>query len=46
MDQVKNIDATIENMEDINIIVQHKKTSWGYQYKATLATEKTKIDGE
>ena len=46
MDQVKNIYATIENMEDINIIVQHKKTSLGYQYKATLATEKTRIDGK
>ena len=46
MDQVKNIDATIENIEDINIIVQHKKTNLGYQYKATLATEKTRIDGK
>ena len=46
MDQVKNIYATIENMEDINIIVQHKKTNLGYQYKATLATEKTRIDGK
>ena len=46
MDQVKNIDATIENMEDINIIVQHKKTNLGYQYKAILATEKTRIEGK
>ena len=46
MDQVKNIDATIENMEDINIIVQTKKTNLGYQYKAILATEKTRIEGK
>ena len=46
MEKVRNIYATIENMEDINIIVQHKKTSLGYQYKATLATEKTRIDGK
>ena len=46
MDQVKNIDATIENMEDINIIVQHKKTNLGYQYKAILTTEKIRIDGK
>ena len=46
MDQVKNIYATIENIEDINIIVQHKKTNLGYQYKATLVTEKTRIDGK
>ena len=46
MDQVKNIYATIENIEDINIIVQHKKTNLGYQYKAILATEKTRIQGK
>ena len=46
MDQVKNIYATMENIEDINIIVQHKKTNLGYQYKATLATEKTRIEGK
>ena len=46
MNQVKNIYATIENMEDINIIVQHKKTNLGYQYKAILATEKTRIEGK
>lgn len=46
MDQVKNIYATIENMEDINIIVQHKKTNLGYQYKATLATDTLRIDGK
>ena len=46
MDQVKNIYATIENMEDINIIVQHKKTSLGDQYKATLATDTLRIEGK
>ena len=46
MDRVKNIYATIENMEDINIIVQHKKTNLGYQYRAILATEKTRIEGK
>ena len=46
IEKVKNIYATIENIEDINIIVQHKKTSLGYQYKATLATEKIRIDGK
>ena len=46
IEKVKNIYATIENMEDINIIVQHKKTNLGYQYKATLATEKIRIDGK
>lgn len=46
IDQVKNIDATIENMEDINIIIQHKKTNLGYQYKATLATDTLRIDGK
>ena len=46
MDQVKNIDATIENMEDIKIMVQHKKGNWGYQYKAILTTEKIRIDGK
>ena len=46
IEKVKNIYATIENMEDINIIVQHKKTSLGYQYKATLATDTLRIDGK
>ena len=46
MDQVKNIYATIENMEDINIIVQHKKTNLGYQYKAILATDTLRIEGK
>ena len=46
MDQVKYIDSTIENMEDINIIVQHKKTNLGHQYKATLATDTLRIDGK
>ena len=46
IEKVKNIDATIENMEDINIIVQHKKTSLGYQYKATLATDTLRIEGK
>ena len=46
MDQVKNIYAAIENMEDINIIVQHKKTNLGYQYKATLATDTLRIEGK
>ena len=46
MDQVKNIDSTTENIEDINIIVQTKKTNLGYQYKATLATDTLRIDGK
>ena len=46
IEKVKDIGNTIENMEDINIIVQHKKTSLGYQYKATLVTEKIKIEGK
>ena len=46
MDQVKNIYATIENMEDINIIVQTKKTNLGYQHKAILATDTLRIDGK
>ena len=46
IEKVKQIDATIENIEDINIIVQHKKTNLGYQYKATLATDTLRIDGK
>ena len=46
MDQVKNIYATTEGMEDINIIVQHKKTNLGYQYKAILATDTIRIEGK
>ena len=46
MDQVKNIYATIENMEDINIIVQTKKTNLGYQHKAILATDTVRIEGK
>ena len=46
MDQVKNIYATIENIEDINIVVQHKKTNLGYQYKAILATDTLRIEGK
>ena len=46
MDQVKNIYATIENMEDINIIVQTKKTNLGYQHKAILATDTLRIEGK
>ena len=46
MDQVKNIYALIENMEDINIIVQTKKTNLGYQYKAILATDTLRIEGK
>ena len=46
IEKVKQIAATIENMEDINIIVQHKKTNLGYQYNATLATDTLRIDGK
>ena len=46
MDQVKYIESTIENIEDINIIVQHKKTNLGYQYKAILATDTVRIEGK
>ena len=46
IEKVKNIYATIENMEDIKIIVQHKKGNWGYQYKATLTTDTLRIEGK
>ena len=46
IEKVKNIDATIENIEDINIIVQTKKTNLGYQYKAILATDTIRIEGK
>ena len=46
MDQVKNIYAATENIEDINIIVQTKKTNLGYQYKAILATDTLRIEGK
>ena len=46
MDQVKNIYATIENIEDINIILQTKKTNLGYQHKAILATDTLRIEGK
>ena len=46
IEKVKYIESTITNMEDINIIVQHKKTNLGYQYKAILATDTLRIDGK
>ena len=46
IEKVKQIDSTIENMEDINIIVQCKKTNLGYQYKAILATDTLRIEGK
>ena len=46
MEQVKNIGNTIENMEDINIIIQTKKTNLGYQHKAILTTDTLRIDGK
>ena len=46
MDQVKYVASTITNMEDINIIVQCKKTNLGYQYKATLTTDIIRIEGK
>ena len=46
MEKVRNIYATIENMEDINIIVQTKKTNLGYQHKAILATDTVRIEGK
>ena len=46
IDQVKYIDSTITTMEDINIIVQTKKTNLGYQYKAILATDTLRIEGK
>ena len=46
IEKVKNIYATTENMEDINIIVQTKKTNLGYQYKAILATDTLRIEGK
>ena len=46
IEKVKNIYATIENIEDINIVVQHKKTNLGYQYKAILATDTLRIEGK
>ena len=46
IEKVKQIDSTIENMEDVNIIVQTKKTNLGYQYKAILATDTLRIEGK
>ena len=46
IEKVKQIDSTIENMEDINIIVQTKKTNLGYQYKAILETDTLRIEGK
>ena len=46
IEKVKNIYATIENMEDINIIIQTKKTNLGYQHKAILATDTVRIEGK
>ena len=46
IEKVKQIDSTIENMEDINIIVQTKKTNLGYQHKAILATDTLRIEGK
>ena len=46
MDQVKYVASTITNMEDINRIVQCKKTNLGYQYKATLTTDTIRIEGK
>ena len=46
IEKVKNIYATIENMEDINIIIQTKKTNLGYQHKAILATDTIRIEGK
>ena len=46
IEKVRNIYAAIENMEDINIIIQTKKTNLGYQYKAILATDTVRIEGK
>ena len=46
IEKVKYIDSTITKMEDINIIVQTKKTNLGYQYKAILATDTLRIEGK
>ena len=46
IEKVKQIDSTIESMEDINIIVQTKKTNLGYQHKAILATDTLRIEGK
>ena len=46
MEKVKYIDSTITNMQDINIIIQHKKTNLWYQYKAILATDTLRIEGK
>ena len=46
IEQVKYIDSTITKMEDINIIVQTKKTNLGYQQKAILATDTIRIEGK
>ena len=46
MEKVRNIYATIENVEDINIIIQTKKTNLGYQHKAILATDTIRIEGK
>ena len=46
IEKVKYIESTITNMEDINIIVQTKKTNLGYQHKAILATDTLRIEGK
>ena len=46
MEEVKYVASTMTNMEDINITIQCKKTNLGYQYKATLVTDKLRIDGK
>ena len=46
LEKVQQIASTIENMEDINIIVQTKKTNLGYQHKAILATDTIRIEGK
>ena len=44
--KIRNIESTTENIEDINIIVQTKKTNLGYQHKAILATDTIRIEGK
>ena len=46
INEVMEIRNTSAEIEDINIIIQHKKNNYGYQYKAVLATDTLRIEGK
>ena len=46
IEKVRDIGSVDESMEDINIIIEVKKSCLGYQCKATLITDKTRIEGK